>query len=158
MLVANLDESSDSGKGFDENTNLDEYIGKHTEKNIVKIGAKPAPFKPQINSKNFLESTFFKKKKFINDGMLEHGGKIFGLEGLKKLRIKINKCEVNTRQISGLIYGRGTKLTDKFNSHVNIVLQGMEDSCAATRCEQMLTHKLVYEMPCHFYIDKKVKP
>jgi uncharacterized protein YajQ (UPF0234 family) len=152
-----LDES-DSGKSFDENTNLDEYIDKHTEKNIVKIGAKPAPFKPMINSKNFLESTFFKKKRFINDGMLEHCGQIFGQQGLKKLKLKIKKSKDQSRQISGLIYGRGTKLTNKFNSHVNKVLEGMEDSCAATRCEQMLTHKLVYEMPCHFYIEKKVKP
>ena len=45
-LVANFDESSDSGKEFNENTNLDEYIEKYTEKNIVKIGAKPTPFKP----------------------------------------------------------------------------------------------------------------
>ena len=45
-MVADDELSSDSGKDFNENTNLDEYIDKNTEANIVKIGAKPKPYKP----------------------------------------------------------------------------------------------------------------
>ena len=81
----------------------------------------------------------------------------FGANGLLKLKNKIAIRNDKNKQIQHLIYGRGSKLTDKFNGHVKSVVRLMEDSCAATRCEQLLTHKLVYEMPCHYYIDRQVK-
>ena len=55
------------------------------------------------------------------------------------------------------IHGSGSREYGKFKEHVNGVLDLMEDSCAATRCEQLLTHKLIYEMPSQYFIKSKIQ-
>lgn len=92
-----------------------------------------------------MQSSFFKEKRHLTDGFL-------GPKGLKKLRQTIAIREDAGRQVAKLIYGNGPKLQKKFITQVNGVLDLMEDSCAATRCEQLLTHKSLYEMPSQYYI------
>ena len=52
-------ETEESGKDFNEHTNLDQYIGKHTSENVVKLHKKVND-KQQINRSNFLQSSFYK--------------------------------------------------------------------------------------------------
>ena len=82
---------------------------------------------------------------------------MLGKDGLKKLRLKIAKRGDANQQMLRNIYGSGPRQHSKFNDHVNKVLDLMEDSCDATRCEQLLTHKLIYEMPSQYYIKTKIQ-
>jgi hypothetical protein len=87
-----------------------------------------------------LQSSFYKSKKYLNAGML-------GKDGLRKLKLKIAARGDANQQLLRNIYASGPRQHLNFKNHVTKVLDLMEDSLAATRCEQLLTHKLVYEMP-----------
>lgn len=66
-------ETEESGKDFNEHTDLDQYIEKHTVKNVVTIKKKEND-KEQVNRQNFLRSSFYTKKKYITEGFLGKDG------------------------------------------------------------------------------------
>lgn len=59
----------DEENSFDEHTNLDDYLDKHTGKNVVVLHKRKVE-KPQINSTNMLQSSYYKQKRHLTDGFL----------------------------------------------------------------------------------------
>jgi hypothetical protein len=96
------DKPSDESEISETETDLDAYIEQQTGPSVINFS------KPQIQGTklydrtNFLQSSFYKSKKYLNAGML-------GKNGLKKLRLKIAKRGDENQQMLRNIYGSGPR-------------------------------------------------